>query len=97
MLCELAQLFFFEASGDSEVAAKTVPTSLADYYGERLAEALGLVPTARVWHLGLYRDHQTLKPVTYRHKPPPEPTIERAPVADPLSAPAPRLSRPRAC
>src|SRR5262245_53776527 len=29
---------------------------------------LELVPSACVWHLGLYRDHDTLKPVTYYNK-----------------------------
>ncbi len=47
---------------------------------------LDLLPTAQVWHLGLYRDHQTLKPVTYYKKLPPEPTIERALVLDPMLA-----------
>src|SRR5262245_49038778 len=33
--------------------------------GLGMAEAiLELLPTAQVWHLGLYRDHETLKPVT---------------------------------
>lgn len=30
-----------------------------------------LIPTARVFHLGLYRDHETLKPVQYYFKMPP--------------------------
>ena len=47
---------------------------------------LDLLPTAQVWHLGLYRDHQTLKPVTYYNKLPPTPTIERAMVLDPMLA-----------
>jgi uracil phosphoribosyltransferase len=47
---------------------------------------LDLLPTAQVWHLGLYRDHQTLKPVTYYNKLPPTPTIERALVLDPMLA-----------
>jgi uracil phosphoribosyltransferase len=47
---------------------------------------LDLLPTAQVWHLGLYRDHRTLKPVTYYNKLPPEPTIERALVLDPMLA-----------
>jgi uracil phosphoribosyltransferase len=47
---------------------------------------LELAPFARVWHLGLYRDHQTLKPVTYYtkldagHKP------DLAVVVDPMLA-----------
>src|SRR5437868_14563471 len=37
--------------------------------GLGMAEAiLDMVPAAQVWHLGLYRDHQTLKPVTYYNK-----------------------------
>jgi uracil phosphoribosyltransferase len=100
---ELAQLLFFEASGDLQVGAHAVPTPLAEYGGERIAEVVGLLPilraglgmaeavldllpTAQVWHLGLYRDHQTLKPVTYYNKLPPEPTIERALVLDPMLA-----------
>jgi uracil phosphoribosyltransferase len=47
---------------------------------------LDLLPTAQVWHLGLYRDHQTLKPVTYYNKLPATPTIERAMVLDPMLA-----------
>jgi len=26
------------------------------------------VPEAQVWHLGVYRDHKTLKPITYYNK-----------------------------
>jgi uracil phosphoribosyltransferase len=100
---ELAQLLFFEAAGDLRVEPTTVPTPLAEYAGERVAEAVGLLPilraglgmagavldllpTAQVWHLGLYRDHTTLKPVTYYNKLPPTPTIERAMVLDPMLA-----------
>jgi uracil phosphoribosyltransferase len=100
---ELAQLLFFEAAHDLRIEPLTVPTPLADYAGERVAETVGLLPilraglgmagavldllpTAQVWHLGLYRDHKTLKPVTYYNKLPPEPTIERALVLDPMLA-----------
>jgi uracil phosphoribosyltransferase len=55
--------------------------------GLGMAEAiLDMVPTAQVWHLGLYRDHQTLKPVTYYNKLPDRPNIERAFVMDPMLA-----------
>jgi uracil phosphoribosyltransferase len=55
--------------------------------GLGMSEAvLELVPTAQVWHLGLYRDHRTLQPVTYYNKLPPEPTIQRAFVLDPMLA-----------
>jgi uracil phosphoribosyltransferase len=37
--------------------------------GLGMAEAiLDVVPQAQVWHLGLYRDHKTLKPITYYNK-----------------------------
>ena len=29
-----------------------------------------LMPSAEVWHIGLYRDERTLKPVSYYNKPP---------------------------
>jgi uracil phosphoribosyltransferase len=55
--------------------------------GLGMAEAiLELLPTAHVWHLGLYRDHQTLKPVTYYNKLPPEASIDLAIVLDPMLA-----------
>src|SRR5438105_4111133 len=55
--------------------------------GLGMAEAvLDLLPGAQVWHLGLYRDHETLRPVTYYNKLPPVPTIDRALVLDPMLA-----------
>jgi uracil phosphoribosyltransferase len=47
---------------------------------------LELMPHARVWHLGLYRDHETLKPVTYYNKLPPQPDIDVSVVLDPMLA-----------
>jgi uracil phosphoribosyltransferase len=45
-----------------------------------------MVPDAEVWHLGLYRDHDTLQPVTYYNKLPNEPKIDIAIVLDPMLA-----------
>ena len=47
---------------------------------------LDLIPTAHVWHLGLYRDHATLEPVTYYNKLPPEVEIDLCLVLDPMLA-----------
>jgi uracil phosphoribosyltransferase len=47
---------------------------------------LDLIPTAHVWHLGLYRDHATLKPVTYYNKLPPEVDVDLCLVLDPMLA-----------
>ena len=47
---------------------------------------LELVPTAHVWHLGLYRDHKTLEPVAYYNKLPSQPAIDLCLVLDPMLA-----------
>ncbi len=47
---------------------------------------LDMLPKAQVWHLGLYRDHQTLKPVTYYQKLSPQRQFDLAIVIDPMLA-----------
>ena len=47
---------------------------------------LSLVPEASVWHLGVYRDHHTLQPVTYYNKLPGALPIDLALVLDPMLA-----------
>jgi uracil phosphoribosyltransferase len=55
--------------------------------GLGMAEAmLEMLPAAQVWHLGLYRDHETARPVTYYSKLPPRPRIDLAVVVDPMLA-----------
>jgi uracil phosphoribosyltransferase len=55
--------------------------------GLGMAEAiLAFVPQATVWHLGLYRDHQTLQPVTYYNKLPARPDVDVSFVVDPMLA-----------
>ncbi|HEX8597570.1 MAG TPA: uracil phosphoribosyltransferase [Chloroflexia bacterium] len=50
--------------------------------------ALELIPTAQVWHIGLYRDHRTLLPVEYYNKLPVQPTVDLCIVLDPMLATA---------
>jgi uracil phosphoribosyltransferase len=45
-----------------------------------------LMPSAEVWHIGLYRDERTLKPVEYYNKLPVEPTISVCLILDPMLA-----------
>jgi uracil phosphoribosyltransferase len=45
-----------------------------------------LMPTSEVWHIGLYRDERTLKPVEYYNKLPIEPTVSVCLVLDPMLA-----------
>ena len=44
------------------------------------------LPEATVWHLGLYRDETTLKPVTYYNKLPPNHGLDLGLVLDPMLA-----------
>jgi uracil phosphoribosyltransferase len=46
----------------------------------------GLMPSAEVWHIGLYRDESTLKPVEYYNKLPIEPTVSVCLILDPMLA-----------
>ena len=47
---------------------------------------LKLVPSAKVGHIGLYRDHDTLKPVEYYNKLPQDITERDVIVLDPMLA-----------
>ncbi|MEX2093271.1 MAG: uracil phosphoribosyltransferase [Pirellulales bacterium] len=47
---------------------------------------LELIPQAEVWHLGLYRDEATAKPVKYYSKLPEEHPVDVALVVDPMLA-----------
>lgn len=46
----------------------------------------GLMPSAEVWHIGLYRDERSLKPVQYYNKLPVEPTVSVCLILDPMLA-----------
>lgn len=45
-----------------------------------------LMPSAEVWHIGLYRDEETLRPVEYYNKLPTEPTVSVCLILDPMLA-----------
>lgn len=45
-----------------------------------------LMPNAEVWHIGLYRDERTLKPVEYYNKLPVAPTVSVTLILDPMLA-----------
>ncbi len=47
---------------------------------------LSLVPEAQVWHIGLYRDEETLTPVEYYNKLPEQPTVQTVLILDPMLA-----------
>lgn len=45
-----------------------------------------MMPAAEVWHIGLYRDERSLKPVAYYSRLPVRPTVEVVLVLDPMLA-----------
>jgi uracil phosphoribosyltransferase len=45
-----------------------------------------LMPTAEVWHIGLYRDEKTLQPVEYYNKLPVDPRVAVCLILDPMLA-----------
>jgi len=47
---------------------------------------MGLLPSVQVWHIGVYRDEKTLKPIEYYNKLPSEATVQLCLVLDPMLA-----------
>jgi uracil phosphoribosyltransferase len=47
---------------------------------------LELMPTAEVWHLGLFRDERTLRPIEYYNKLPDTATVDLCLILDPMLA-----------
>ncbi len=48
--------------------------------------ALALIPEAQVWHIGLFRDERTLRPIEYYNKLPSSATAQVCLVLDPMLA-----------
>lgn len=48
--------------------------------------ALEMIPTAHVWHIGLYREEETLQPIEYYTNVPEEATAEVVFILDPMLA-----------
>lgn len=47
---------------------------------------LELLPSVQVWHIGVYRDEKTLKPISYYNRLPTTPSVEICFVLDPMLA-----------
>jgi uracil phosphoribosyltransferase len=45
-----------------------------------------MMPSAEVWHIGLYRDHKTLEPIQYYNRLPVAPTVDVCLILDPMLA-----------
>jgi uracil phosphoribosyltransferase len=51
-----------------------------------LEGVMQLLPSVQVWHIGLYRDEETLRPVQYYNRLPETPTVQVCLVLDPMLA-----------
>jgi len=85
---ELAAMLTYEATADLAVKLLDriglVPILRA---GLGMVEGVwGLMPGAEVWHIGLYRDERTLKPVAYYNRLPIQPTVGVCLILDPMLA-----------
>ncbi len=89
-----SDLILYQASIDTPLATTTgsmlsekiclVPILRA---GLGMVEGVwSLMPSAEVWHIGLYRDEHTLKPVEYYKKLPVEPNVSVSLILDPMLA-----------
>jgi uracil phosphoribosyltransferase len=45
-----------------------------------------MIPSAEVWHIGIYRDHDSLEPVEYYTKRPVDPNVQLCLILDPMLA-----------
>ena len=94
---ELSWLLGYEALAD--VGVRPIETMDGHELGERiglvpiLRAGLGMVdamlelmPTAQVWHLGLFRDERTLRPVEYYNKLPDSANVDLCLILDPMLA-----------
>ena len=87
---EIAQLMCYEATRDLKTEEVTIKTPIAEMTGKVLAgKKLAIVPilrAAKVGHIGLYRDPETLEPVEYYCKLPADCGEREVFVVDPMLA-----------
>ncbi|MEL7235457.1 MAG: uracil phosphoribosyltransferase, partial [Chloroflexota bacterium] len=99
---ELAMLLTYEITRDLTMTDKAVTTPMGRAEGKKVKEiglvpilraglgmtegVIALMPQVQVWHIGLYRDEETLRPVEYYNKLPNDPTVEACVVLDPMLA-----------
>ena len=99
---ELSMLLIYEVTQDLTLQDKVVTTPMGKAEGKKakaiglvpiLRAGIGMsdgvmtmLPDVQVWHIGLYRDEETLRPVEYYNRLPNDPTVEVCVVLDPMLA-----------
>ena len=99
MISEIAMLMCYEATRDLKLVDVDIKTPITDMTakelaGKKLAVAglgmvegmLAMIPAAKVGHIGLYRDPETLEPVEYYCKLPADSSERDIFVVDPMLA-----------
>lgn len=72
---------------DGRVLSETIGLVPVLRAGLGMVEGISdMIPSVEVWHIGLFRDEQTLQPVEYYNKLPVEPTVQLCLVLDPMLA-----------
>jgi uracil phosphoribosyltransferase len=88
LLREIALLLTYEVTRDLPLTTKPIETPLAPIDAPILEGMLDLVPSARVAHIGIYRNPETLEPVEYYFKAPDDLADRLVIVVDPMLATA---------
>lgn len=99
VISEIASLMCYEATRDLKLQDVTIKTPICEMVGKKLAVVpilraglgmvdgmLSLIPAAKVGHIGLYRDPETLEPVEYYCKLPADCSEREVFVVDPMLA-----------
>ena len=87
LVSEIATLICYEATRDLPLKDTEIKTPVAVAKTKVLSgKKLALVPSARVGHIGLYRDPETLMPVEYYCKLPADIEVREVIVLDPMLA-----------
>ena len=87
LLEEISMLLTYEATRDLPLEDVEVDTPICRCQTKMLSgRKLGVIPAAKVGHIGLYRDPETLKPVEYYCKLPVDAAERNLIVLDPMLA-----------
>ena len=90
VISEIASLMCYEATRDLKLQDVTIKTPICEMVGKAglgmVDGMLSLIPAAKVGHIGLYRDPETLEPVEYYCKLPADCSEREVFVVDPMLA-----------
>ena len=86
LVSEIAMLMCYEATRDLELSEIEIDTPILRAGLGMVDGMLTMIPAAKVGHIGLYRDPETLKPVEYYCKLPEDCASREVFVVDPMLA-----------